>query len=227
VFAFGLALIAVVAQDTPPIDGARLQPADRCSELLYNGQLIGVSRTIIKAVDHQGIRAWDIVIHQSVPTRSFDMRDHFVVRADTLRPLAFDNSRSGVERVRLVYADTSIAGSRSDKGVATPVAVVAPSPVWEGNLYGPLFAALPLREGGDYTIPSYQYDKGIGRFVVKVTGSETIVTPEGPVEAWTLDIDSGGPFHATYLIAKRDGTELGTRSGPFTSRLGGDCSNLD
>lgn len=224
-FDAGLAVLMFAAAAAPEVDGGRLKSTDRCSELVLNGQPIGVSRTVIRAIDHEGTKAWDIVIHQRVPARNFDMRDHFVVRADDLRPLGFDNRRGGVEHVRLVYDKASISGSRLEKGATEKIAVAIDAPVWEGNLYGPLFAALKLREGGSYTVPFYQYAKGMGRFVVKVTGSETVATPEGPVEAWALDVDSGGPS-ATYLIAKRDGTELGTRAGPFTSRLGGDCTGL-
>ncbi|OAN60091.1 DUF3108 domain-containing protein [Sphingomonas sp. TDK1] len=50
------------------------------------------------------------------------------------------------------------------------MAISAPGAVWDGNLVGLAFAALPLAEGKTYELPFFQYDKGMGRFTLKVVG---------------------------------------------------------
>jgi hypothetical protein len=146
------------------------------------------------------------------------MRDHFVLDARDLRPIAFDNARGGVEHVRLAYERDRVTGRKVDKGAVAPVAAVTPGPVWEGNLYGIHIGALPLKQGATFELPFYQYDKGAGRFIFSVTGSETVTTPSGRAEAWVVAVDNGGATRATYLVDKRDGAELGTRAGLFVTR---------
>lgn len=213
-----LLLLLVGASATVAPDGRKVRAGERCYALELNGKAIGTTRQTVRADRLNGRRVWDIVIHQRVPARNFDMRDHFVLDARDLRPIAFDNSRGGVERVRLAYDGVRITGSKQDKGQANAIAVTAPGSVWEGDLYGLVFGALPLKQGAAFQLPFYQYDKGLGRFALTVTGSETVPTPEGPVEAWTVDVDPGGDTRATYLIGKRDGAELGSRAGPFVTR---------
>jgi hypothetical protein len=115
---------------------------------------------------------------------------------------------------------------RLDKDVPTRIDVPLPGPVWEGNLWGTTIGALPLSDGKTLTLPFYQYDKGVGRFVATVTGSERVSTPAGAVDAWTVELGVGDTSRSTYLIGK-DGVELGYRAGPFSEALGGDCSGLD
>jgi len=216
---------AVALPETLP-DGRRLTAGDRCSLLSINGKDEGLTREIIRESRVGGRPVWDIVIHQSLPGRQFDMRDHFVLDRRTLSPIALDNRRAGVEHVRLAYRAGRVTGTRLDKGTTIAVDVALPAPVWEGNLWGTTIAALPLQAGKTYTVPFYQYDKGLGSFVFTVTGSESVPTPAGPVEAWTVDVDVGGKTRPTYLIGK-NGAELGYRAGAFGERPGGDCSALD
>jgi hypothetical protein len=222
-----LLLTAAAAAPVTMPDGRRLTPGDRCFVLTLDGKEEGLTRETIRRVRAGGRPAWDVVIHQSLPGRKFDMRDHFVLNEADLSPIAFDNRRDGIDHVRLTYRGGRVTGSRLDKGATVPIDVVLPGPVVEGNLWGTTFGALPLRAGKTFTLPFYHYDKGIGRFIVTVTGIETIPTPAaGPVEAWTVDVDTGGKTRPTYLISRR-GAELGYRAGPFAERLGGDCSALD
>lgn len=199
-------------------DGRRVEAGERCYTLEMGGKAIGTTRQTVRADRRGGRPIWDVVIHQRVPSRDFDMRDHFVLDGRDLRPIAFDNSRSGVEHVRLAYDGGRITGTKRGKDGAAAVAVAAAEPVWEGDLYGLVFGALPLRQGAEFQLPFYQYDKGLGRFALAVTGSETVQTPGGPVEAWTVDVDPGGGTKAIYLIAKSNGAELGSRAGPFVTR---------
>ncbi|WP_156361863.1 hypothetical protein [Sphingomonas sp. Leaf343] len=57
-------------------------------------------------------------------------------------------------------------------------------------------------------------------------GTEEVATPTGPVPAWQVEMP-GRNGATTLLLSKRDGIELGSRSGPFTTTPGGDCRALD
>lgn len=212
-------------------DGDRLKAGTACYAIVREtpagASVIGATWQSIRQTEVAGQPAWDIVVHQRVANGAFDLRDHFVLARKDLRPIAFDSRKLGKEHVRLRYADGRITGSRMDKDVAVPVDLAAPEPVWEGNLWGVTFGALPLGDGGAYTLPFYQYDKGFGTFTLRVTGSETVETPGGKVAAWTVDAGTGPDRRVTYLIAKADGAELGTRAPGFATRLGGDCAGLE
>ncbi|MDG6719210.1 hypothetical protein QCE92_13645, partial [Staphylococcus aureus] len=88
-------------------------------------------------------------------------------------------------------------------------------------------AAMPLAMGRSFTLPSYQYDRGLGVFTVAVTGTEVVTTPTGRVEAWVLDAGSSADQRLRYLIAKRDGAEIGYSSPQGGQRLGGTCTGLE
>lgn len=225
-----LAAFAAQTNAVPPVDGERIRPATQCFAMQRDGQTIGSTLQTIRAVKEDGAAAWDVVVHQRVGDGSrFDMRDHFVLRKADLRPIRFDNDsvRGPMhQHIELSYGDGRVTGMRKIGDKETPVDVELPDPVWEGNLWGVTFGALPLKEGGTYTLPFYQYDKGLGEFSLKVTGSETVATPDGPVEAWTVDVNTGKGPVATYLIGKDDGTELGSRAPGFANVPGGDCSGL-
>lgn len=212
-------------------DGGRLSVGATCYAIVRDTAtgpaVIGATWQSVRETEAASEPAWDIVVHQRLSKGAFDLRDHFVLARKDLRPIAFDNRKLGKDHVRLRYADGRITGSRLEKDVAVPVDLVAPTPVWEGNLWGLAFGALPLAAGGDYSLPFYQYDKGFGTFTLRVTGSETVDTPKGKVDAWTVDAGTGPDLRVTYLIGKADGAELGTRAPGFSTRLGGDCTGLD
>lgn len=116
-------------------------------------------------------------------------------------------------------------------GQTTAIDEPLSGPVWEGNLFGLTLAALPLKDDATFGLPKYQYDSGFGSFDVKVTGSETVTTAAGPVEAWTVDLlalpEMQGRPAMTYLISKSDHRELGYRSPMGGQKLGGNCAGLD
>lgn len=211
--------------------GTRLKPVDQCFSIYRPGPdgdaIIGTTHQVVRAIRVAGKPAWDIVVHQSVPMAKFAMRDHFVLNRADLSPISFDNRRGAVEHVTLRYAPGRITGTKIDKGVGTPIDVAAPARIWDGNLWGITFGALPLAAGKSFTLPFYQYDSGLGVFTLTVTGSESVATPAGPVEAWTVAIVKDGKPSSTALIAKRDGRELGSRGARGGMKLGGDCSGLD
>lgn len=223
-----LAALGTQAVPTPTIDGSRLRAGERCYALVRGDQTIGATYQKVSAVDAGGMPAWDIVIHQRVGTM-FDMRDHFVVRRSDLRPIAFDSAamRGGAgHEIALRYTDTRVHGTRTTPEGSAPVDVALDAPVWEGNLWGLTFGAIALAEGQRYRLPIYQYDSGIGEFTLTVTGSETVETPDGPVDAWTVDVGTDPARRTTYLVPKAGGAELGVRGPGFGARLGGDCTGL-
>ncbi len=229
-----LLLLGPQATSLPGIDGTRLAPGSACYAVLRGDRELGATLQTVEATEVDGVPAWDIVVHQRLAGGAFDLRDHFVLRRTDLAPIRFDSrdaakaARTGhPHTVSLAYAADHVHGSRTAEGTTTPIDVALPEPVLEGNLWGLTFGALPLAEGAAFRLPFYQYDKGLGSFSIAVTGSETVETPRGPLEAWTLAVDPGSGAETTYLIAKADGAELGARSpGGFSTRLGGNCAGL-
>lgn len=217
-----LMLALLLAAADPAIDGTRLAAGSQCYSIVRGGQTIGVTLQTVTATVAEGKPAWDIVVHQRVGNGQFDLRDHFVLRAGDLTPIAFDSRKSGTEHVRVAYGSGKLVTTRPDKP-ATETTFTGR--IWDGNLWGLTFAALPLAEGAHFELPFYHYDKGLGSFVLDVVGSETVQTPAGPVEAWTVELESAGR-KVRYQIGKADHAELGNAAGPFAQRLGGDCSAI-
>lgn len=136
-------------------------------------------------------------------------------------------TRQGQIHVRVRYEPDRIVGETITDGVSTPIDVPLTGPVWEGNLFGQTFAALPLAEGAEFSLPFWQYDKGFGAFSVKVVGKETVRTPDGPIEAWVVEAGPDEGRDLTYLISTSGNRELGYRAAQGSQALGGDCSSLE
>lgn len=217
-----LALMLIAAMPMPEAavpDGSRLREGSACYALTREGKPIGQTWQRVRAATDGGTPVWDIIVHQRVGDGRFDMRDHFVLRRSDLRPLRMDSRRNGVEHVRVRYNGASIQVTRPDHA---DTQVLAPGAVWDGNLWGLTFAALPLAEGQTYALPFFQYDKGLGRFTLKVVGSAKVDAQD----AWLVDADAGNGRIVRYLIGKNPAAELGTETPMFGQRLGGDCSAL-
>ncbi|MFT3805346.1 hypothetical protein [Arenimonas sp.] len=222
-------LLALAAPSALP-EGGRIAEQDACFTIstIRDGKStdVGQVRQTVRRVRTDGKDELHVLIHQQAPG-GFDMRDSFVLDGKTLRPIHFENRRRGETHVVLDYSDGVVAGRRVEKdGRTTVVHVPLPQPVWEGNLFGVMFAALPLEPKGEYRVPFYQYDKGLGEFRVRVKGSESVSTPDGPVDAWVLDAGTDELRRVEYLIARDDPRELGYRTEGFAQRLGGDCSKI-
>ena len=228
-----IALAPALAQDPDAVpDGARLADSRACYTLNMTrdgvSRPIGVTWQTVERTERDGRPVLEVVVHQSINGGAFDMRDTFVVDAATLRPLALVNRRSGHDHVTLAYGADRITGQRVEAdGAVRPIDVPLEGPVWEGNLWGLTFAALPLAEGATFSLPYWQYDKGFGRFSVRVTGSETIEADGGPVEAWVVEAAPGDGPPIRYLIGKSDHREIGYSTGQGSQTPGGDCSALE
>ena len=230
-----LSLIAALTLQTaaPAVvpDGGRISEEAKCFTLTMTrdgaSRPIGVTWQTIER-DTVGSRpVLHVVVHQSVNGGAFDMRDDFLLDAASLRPIALENTRQGQVHVRVRYEADRIVGEKIEGGVSTPIDVPLTGPVWEGNLFGQTFAALPLAENAEFSLPYWQYDKGFGTFSVKVVGKETVRTPDGPIEAWVVEAGPDADRDLTYLISTSGNRELGYRAAQGSQALGGDCSSLE
>jgi hypothetical protein len=225
-----LALTMLAADATPSAvpDGTLLPIGKACYALTAGGKAIGASyQSVMPAKAPDGTDALAIVVHQRLSNGRFDMRDAFLVRRSDLRPISLANSRDGKPHVQLTYRDGRVLGWKEDKAGRVEVDQALAGPVWDGNLWGAAFAALPLAPKAQFTLPFYQYDRGLGTFAVAVTGEETVATPQGPRPAWIVKAGVQGQPAAEYLIAKADRQELGYRAGPTAQLLGGDCTGIE
>lgn len=214
---------------------AALQPngavlkEDRSCYTIYDkrsgtAKAVGVTWQTVRQGSLNGRKIWTVVVHQSVAGGKFDMRDTFVLDAADLQPLSFLNQRHGKIHVSLTYQDGHVRGTRINKdGAAEPIDVSYQGPIWEGNLYGVMFSALPLAAGASYRIPYYQYDKGLGEFTVNVKGTEKI---DG-TEVWVVDAGANEQHRSEYLLGRDMPREVGYRAAGSSQELGGDCAALE
>lgn len=212
-----LAVLALAQTTVPFVDGSTLKPSTACYAITRGDTVMGATFQKVSTTTADGVPVWDVVVHQRVGDGKFDLRDHFVLRRSDLSPIAMDSRKSGVEHVRVAYANGKAITTRPG---AAPVETVLAGPVWDGNLWGLTFAALPLAQGAHFDLPFYQYDKGLGRFALDVIGSEQV----NGRDAWTVEVTAGDQRKVRYQIGKTDRAELGYYGGGFAQKLGGDCS---
>jgi len=167
-----------------------------------------------------------VVVHQHLLTKKFDMRDRLVLRRADLTPLRLDTDRDGSPHVHLDYVPGRVTGWKMVGGAKQPIDVVLEGKVWDGNLWGVTFAALPLKVGANYRLPVYQYDNGKGEFFVTVVGEQKVATPKGEAKAWVAEVGLKPDERVKYLLGQTPRMELGYAAGPMSQRLGGDCGSL-
>lgn len=227
---WGAALLAagVPAPAAVP-DGSRLVAGEQCFAIERAGERIGDATQSVVAQELDGQPVWRIVIHQTLRNGRFSLRDEFVVARDSLRPLMLTSVRGsdpaspGWQRIELRYSREGVTGTRTTAQSSTQIAVTHDGPVWDGNLWGLTFAALRLAAGAQFSLPNWQYDKGVGAFTVRVVGEAMVEAPAGPVAAWALDAGTDPMQLVRYYIAKSGGIELGYESGGIAQRLATDC----
>lgn len=232
IVALALAAALVAPPVAPPMvpDGRLIADDAACFTIAMTRDGVtrpmGVTWQTITQARQDGRAVLKVVVHQRIAGGAFDMEDRFVLDAATLRPIQFDNFRKGQPHVSLRYGATRIEGEIHEPQGVRAISEPLSGPVWEGNLFGVLFAALPLEAGAELSVPTYQYDRGFGALTLKVKGLETVATPEGPVEAWVVDAGSSAERRADYLISRAPRRELGYRAPQGGQTLGGDCSAL-
>ncbi len=127
----------------------------------------------------------------------------------------FSSSTRGGGAVKEVRFSGATAATRvvAAGGAATEATVALPEPVFGGGWGGTLIAALPLAAGYTATCPTLDAGDGIVNLAVSVTGSETVQTPAGPVEAWTVAVERAGKT-TRYAISKLTRETLAMRMSP-------------
>ncbi len=211
-------------------DGSRLALGQYCYTMtaMKDGAAkpIGITYQSIARQQVHGIDALAIVVHQHMYSGKFDMRDSFLLRRDDLRPIQLDTDRDGVPHVHLDYSEKLISGWKKVGATNQPVHIELSGPVWDGNLWGETFAALPLTSGAALTLPTYQYDSGLGTFYVDALNQRQEITPGGIVQAWHIKAGLSRAEQVEYTISTRPGLEIAYSAGPSSQRLGGDCSGI-
>lgn len=224
-----LAMLALAALTADLPNGKLLTEGDRCFSIKTTKgdaeQIIGNVLQTVRRRRSGGVETLAIVVHQRLANGKFDMCDKFIVMRTDLRPIQMDNFRNGAPHVHLEYSATKVAGWKVEEGIRQPLAVKLTQPVWEGNLWGLTFAALPLRVGGRYTLQTFHYDKGLGEFGVEVKGKERVHVGQTAVDAWVLEAGVHKDQRSEYLISL-DRDELGYRAGAMSQSQGGDCASL-
>lgn len=212
-------------------NGADLALGDSCYTITAGTegkeQPIGYVFQSLTSERMDGLDVLTVVVHQHLLTKKFDMRDRLVLRKTDLTPLHLDTDRDGSPHVHLDYVPGHVTGWKMVGGTKQPIDVALDGRVWDGNLWGVTFAALPLKAGADYRLPVYQYDSGKGEFFVTVIGEQKVTTPKGEVKAWVAEVGLKSDERVKYLLGQTPRMELGYNAGPISQQhLGGDCSGL-
>lgn len=211
--------------------GARLEEGRTCYALQRRSgeTMIPLGRTlqIVRRETVQGRAAVRVIVHQQAQGGAFDVRDEFVLQAADLRPIRYVSRRGDKIMVDVTYRSDTVTGYRLTKdGVRQPLSAPLDGPVWDGNLWGLVFAALPLAADSQISLPFWHYAKGFGHFALKVVGTETVTGPSGPLAAWLVEATDGTGPAVTYRIAKDRGLELSYTARGFAQVPGGSCEGL-
>ena len=115
----------LLAQNTDPstvqpvdVDGSHLEEGRICYDIFLGGDRVGRTIQTVEATRHDGEQVWNITIHQSLPARSFEMRDEFVVRQSNLLPISLisergtDRDAPAWQRITISYEGDWIRGTR-------------------------------------------------------------------------------------------------------------------
>ena len=193
----------------------------------------GVSRTlgrtlqVVRRETLDGRPVVRVLVHQQLQGGAFDVRDDFVLEPADLRPIRYVSRRNGAVRVDVSYGADAVTGYRvGDDGRREDLSAPLTEAVWEGNLWGVVFAAMPLSENSQLSLPFWHYEKGFGQFSLRVVASERLSAPEGDVPAWVVEATDGSGQMVTYRVGQDRGLEISYAAGAFTQTPGGDCSGL-
>jgi len=229
---FICATSGLLAQSSKPAvpDGRQLATGQYCYTIteVKNGAEtpVGVTFQSISRGQSEGTDTLAIVVHQHLFSGKFDMRDSLLLRRDDLRPIRLDSDRDGAPHVHLDYTDRHISGWKMAKGTKQTISVDLNGPVWDGNLWGETFAAMPLSTGASLRLPAYQYDSGLGMFYIDVQGQREEALPTGQVKAWVIKTRLGSSPQIEYTVSTNPGLELAYAAGPSAQHMGGDCKGI-
>lgn len=214
-------------------NGTALMEDDRCYLITAGDREVGKTRQTVREASVDGKAVWDIVIHQRTNDGKFDMRDTFIVAKDTLAPLSLMSERGhaksspGWHRIAVRYSGGDIQLRKETAEAIKHTAHTMPDVVWDANLWGLTMAALPLKMGASFVVPTWHYDTGEGKFAFEVIGEDKVATRDGgTIDAWKVQAGAAGGRQVTYFIAKESRAELGYEGQGFRQWEGGDCSDM-
>ncbi|GBR09023.1 hypothetical protein GLI01_10840 [Gluconacetobacter liquefaciens] len=207
------ACLVLTAAAPPPMQGERLEAGATYFILKINGHENGRLWRVLRKTELNGRRVWDIVLH--LKGVGCEAREHYVVDRTSLLPIMMDSTRGrdrrdrNWERIRLRYDARRIWGTRESSAGSKTISVALNGPTWEGHLLGVTLAALPLAEGGRYTLPTWHYDGGEKQITAEVVGD--IVAPYDGRPAWVVEAGDGSSDRVRYEIARSPRAEMGYR----------------
>jgi hypothetical protein len=213
-----LLLLLGLAADPIAFDGQRLKEGQACYTVTVGRD--GEVRTIGSVVDsiergvENGRDVWRVVSRQRM--RSGEMQDTYVLDARTLHPLTYVNRLDGQVRVEATYSSSRVTGAATaEDGTPRSINVAYSKPIWDGHLYGPVLGALPLAAGAQFSIPTWNHNRGLTSINIGVVGSREVQVADAFVDAWVVSVEVAPGRRAEYLIGKADGADLGYEAGPM------------
>ncbi len=210
-------LLALTDPSAPIVDASRLREGRECHVVVVEREddsprLIYSSQTIERVV-HDARPALRV---ESVQLAGSTLIDTYLLDPETLQPMTYVSTVDGEQQVNVNYGEDRIFGTVVGRdGTHRSIDVQRVGSLWDGTLYGPLIASLPLAAGAHFEVPVWHYDAGMGRLVVDVTGRRRINTPNGPAEAWAVQVSPRAGVSAEYYIDVSNFAELGYRAGRF------------
>jgi hypothetical protein len=163
--------VVLAAALSPQIEGARLHPDEACYAIYAPKSgvetVIGATRQTLRRETLDGRPVWRVIVHQHLNDGHFDLRDELILDGATLRPIRLETTANGRPHAHLDYSPSKVTGFRMKEGKALPIDQPLHAPVWDGDLYGPTFAALPLLR-----VPSSRC-----RFTSMIEGAASLASP--------------------------------------------------
>lgn len=205
-----------VAAGSPLVEGAKVRAGVDTFQLVVR-QPGGEERlvsTLVRTVERASAGAepaWRIV--QSYHSPRGDNVDTSLVRAEDLAPLTYVAVLNDAEQ-RFRFEGSSVRGVVSPRDSATrEVRHDFAEPPYNAVVDEDVIRALPLAPGLVATIVAYNppWPPAPQLAVIRVTGTATIRTAAGPVEAWEISYEAGGA-PTTLWLAREDGRLLRLRS---------------
>jgi hypothetical protein len=124
--------------------------------------------------------------------------DTFAVAAATLEPVSQRTYET--RAVALDYDSAGVHGTITEGGQTGRVDLRLPVRVWYDNSMDLLLGALPLAEGYEASLPTYDDATGtIAWRNIRVAGTEQIAGPLGAVTAWRVETSRGGSSSVYWM----------------------------
>lgn len=168
-----------------------------------------------------------IAIHQVMPSRNFNMKDQFVLNRD-MTPTHFYHSRMGGKSLSIDYDYDGVSTSVFLLGQQTNedgFSLKFDGKLWEGNLWGTLFTALPLQQNTTFSIPTYHYQNGPSNLEIVDVRKNDIVFNKQSIPVFEVDVNASG-LMTTYFVSVEDRVELGYENSAFSQWIGGNCNDM-